>query len=171
MKKKRMHWLGELINSRKYTIGAEVGAATGLTTSYILANCPRLKTLYVADIWKPVVLPGHPSYYKGHPWSLPNMEKVFWETVGNDNRIKALKGLSWEMASKVEDVSLDFVFIDASHDYDSVMKDLRAWDPKIKKGGIMCGHDIEIPGVRKAVLESYGEFVDTKINQVWFVEV
>lgn len=55
--------------------------------------------------------------------------------------VNPIKGISWEAAQLYEDNSLDFVFIDAAHDYDSVIKDLKAWYPKVKKGGIFAGHD------------------------------
>jgi predicted O-methyltransferase YrrM len=57
-------------------------------------------------------------------------------------------------ASKLyEDASLDFVFIDASHEYEDVKNDLAAWYPKIKSGGIFAGHDFGWDGVYKALEE------------------
>jgi predicted O-methyltransferase YrrM len=50
------------------------------------------------------------------------------------------------------DESLDFVFIDGSHDYESVCKDIDAWLPKVKPFGILAGHDYRhYEGVRRAV--------------------
>ena len=60
------------------------------------------------------------------------------------------------MASKLYlDNSLDFVFIDATHEYDSVKEDIKLWYPKVKEGGILAGHDYntKFPGVDKAVNE------------------
>ena len=37
--------------------------------------------------------------------------------------------------------SLDFIYVDARHDYCGVKEDLINWWPKLKKHGIMCGHD------------------------------
>lgn len=55
--------------------------------------------------------------------------------------VNPIKSISWEAASLYDDKSLDFIFIDAAHDYDSVKKDIIAWLPKIKSGGILAGHD------------------------------
>lgn len=55
-------------------------------------------------------------------------------------------------ASKMyEDESLDFVFIDASHDYQNVKNDILSWYPKVKIGGILAGHDYDWGTVRGAV--------------------
>jgi hypothetical protein len=49
--------------------------------------------------------------------------------------------------------SVTFAYIDAAHDYESVKRDIAAWMPKIKSGGILAGHDAQSPGVQKAVKE------------------
>jgi len=50
---------------------------------------------------------------------------------------------------------LDLVYIDANHDYDNVKRDIACWYPKVRKGGIMCGHDYRINGVYTAVKEVF----------------
>jgi hypothetical protein len=59
---------------------------------------------------------------------------------------------------------VDFVYIDARHDYESVLEDLAAWAPLMKAGGVMAGHDYldgEIAqgtfGVKRAVNEFFSE--------------
>jgi SAM-dependent methyltransferase len=54
-------------------------------------------------------------------------------------------------ASLFADASIDYVFIDASHDGESVRQDLAAWLPKVKPGGIMAGHDYNQTPVQAAV--------------------
>lgn len=52
-----------------------------------------------------------------------------------------------------EDKTIDFVYIDASHDYESVKQDLNLWHPKIKTGGTIGGHDYGWESVKQAVDE------------------
>ncbi len=59
-------------------------------------------------------------------------------------------------ANYFEDNTLDFVFIDASHQYADVLNDIKCWLPKMHKGGIIAGHDIDLPDVMKAVDETLG---------------
>lgn len=68
--------------------------------------------------------------------------------------------LSWDAAAKFADGSVDVVFVDADHAYESVAKDIAAWWPKVKPGGIMAGHDFseEFPGVVGAVIEAFEAF-------------
>ena len=78
-----------------------------------------------------------------------NMESV-------EGTYTALRMTSVEAAKGYEDESLDFVFIDGSHDYDSVCTDIGVWFPKMKKSGVMAGHDYGWSAeVRKAVDDSF----------------
>jgi hypothetical protein len=56
-------------------------------------------------------------------------------------KVNVLRGISWEMAANVEDESLDLLYIDCCHTYECVTKDLQAWFPKLKRGGVCAGHD------------------------------
>lgn len=158
--KKRYHWLADVINDHQFTIGAEIGAATGVTTGYLLSNCRTLKSLIIVDDWRPI--PGSGQ------WEDDNMEAVFRKKFVGEERIKILKGLSWEMAEYVQNESLDFVFIDASHDYESVVKDLKAWIPKVHRAGLLTGHDLHFKGVPKALKETIPDYVVAGIDNCWF---
>lgn len=56
-------------------------------------------------------------------------------------RAKFLHMPSLEAAKQIPDGSLDFVFIDADHTLPGVSSDWDAWKPKVKPGGLLCGHD------------------------------
>ena len=64
-----------------------------------------------------------------------------------------LRMTSLDAAQLIADGVLDFVYIDARHDYFDLMMDMMAWWPKLKNGGILAGHDFQISQVRYAVLE------------------
>lgn len=51
------------------------------------------------------------------------------------------RGTSATVAAEVPDRSLDFVYIDANHRLEFVVADLAAWVPKVRRGGIIAGHD------------------------------
>lgn len=68
--------------------------------------------------------------------------------------------------------SVDFVFIDAAHDYRSVKADIEAWLPKCK--GIIAGHDYPAyPGVVQAVEEIFGNKIDKRyeFEGCWLVNI
>jgi len=62
---------------------------------------------------------------------------------------------SLEAAVKYRDNSLDFVFLDASHEEQDVKDDIDAWLPKIKEGGVLAGDDWGFEGVVKAVQNKF----------------
>lgn len=65
---------------------------------------------------------------------------------------------SAEAAAQLMDkVDVDFVYIDAAHNYSSVTEDLKLWSSKIKQG-VLAGHDYCLPDVKSAV----DEFVAAK---------
>jgi hypothetical protein len=67
--------------------------------------------------------------------------------------INPIRKPSLEAVSLYEDNSLDFIFIDAAHDYENVLKDIQAWFPKVKSfTGVISGHDYSWgPEVKRAV--------------------
>ena len=71
------------------------------------------------------------------------------------NLINPIRTESVSASKMYADESLDAVFIDADHRYESVKADILAWMPKIKKGGILAGHDYMLghSGVIRAVDE------------------
>lgn len=58
---------------------------------------------------------------------------------------------------KFEDESIDFLFLDTDHNYEHTITELKLWWPKIKQGGILCGHDYKegYRGVKRAVDEFF----------------
>ena len=77
-------------------------------------------------------------------------------------KVNIQQGSSSDMSKLHKDNTLDIIFIDGAHDYDSVKLDINVWYPKLKDGGIMFGHDYPSPydpnggfeGLRDAVNEN-----------------
>ncbi len=63
-------------------------------------------------------------------------------------------------AGAFTDGSVDCAFIDADHSAEAVAKDIAAWLPKIKPGGVLCGHDIDESGVASAVWNAFGKDIE-----------
>jgi predicted O-methyltransferase YrrM len=84
----------------------------------------------------------------------------------DDVHVQFLEMASVDAAAMFLDETCDVVFLDGDHDTDSVSSDIAAWLPKVKTGGILCGHD---PTVLAAVVPVFGwpELEDT----IWHVQV
>lgn len=98
--------------------------------------------------------------------SIDQQEELYLTFLKNTepvrNYITAYRTFSTKAAVLYKDESLDFVFIDAAHDYENVLADIKAWYPKVKRGGIIAGHDYNPDsdtegwvGVKKAVHEFF----------------
>ena len=85
---------------------------------------------------------------------------------------KAIKGYSLEVVNQYEDKSLDFIFIDAAHDYDNVFADITEWHKKLKPNGIIAGHDYSWCDPVKKAAHDYFDPLNMKIQEAcgcWIV--
>jgi hypothetical protein len=57
--------------------------------------------------------------------------------------VKVHRGNSLDVAPTFAGASLDWVYIDGDHSASAVDTDIRAWFPKIKKGGALVGDDFD----------------------------
>ena len=77
------------------------------------------------------------------------------------HRINPVRAYSVDAASYYADNSIDFLFLDADHRYDKVIREMQAWIPKVKKGGVFAGHDYtSIPDVKQALGECFNSNED-----------
>lgn len=137
----------------------EVGSWEGFSAMAIGAAIGKLGGhLYCIDHWK-----GSVGTELLEEAKAKDIYKIF------ESNIKAL-GL-WEYVTPMvmdsltaskefEDGSVDFLFLDGDHRYEPFKEDLKAWLPKMKEGGLICGHDAEAyysqfaPTLRKVLDES-----------------
>lgn len=65
------------------------------------------------------------------------------------------KMTSLEAAKKYNNQSLDFIYLDASHETEDLYEDIKAWWPKLKMGGLLAGDDLDHVGVPKALAKFF----------------
>lgn len=166
--------LPRMINERNYKIGCEIGVSFGTHCKRILQTT-KVEKLYGID---PYLNYGDPTNT-----AMPELWfDIFYYKVADKlseyaNRFELMRDFSVNASKRFADNSLDFIFLDANHTYDAVMKDLTAWFAKIRPGGIMAGDDYATchPGVPAAVnlfFAQKGLEVHTDANQprFWWVE-
>ena len=131
--------LPKLFRQLGFTNGAEIGVAQGYFSKHLLRVVPNLK-LYSIDAWKVFSGCTHGETKK----TMDNLYKRAKARLSNYN-CKIIRKWSMDAVKKFEDKSLDFVYIDAAHDYKSVYEDIKEWSKKVRKGGIVAGDDYMKP--------------------------
>lgn len=89
------------------------------------------------------------------------------------DKINLIKNDSISESKNYKDEFFDIVYIDASHEYEYVKKDILTWIPKVRKGGFICGDDYinGWPGVVQAVNELFSDKVNVIGRQQWWVKI
>lgn len=135
----------------------EIGSWMGQSISYLcqeLQDIEKTAKVWCVDTFKGEQnQPAHVEIVEDHGGSVKHIFERNTQAAGVRNMLEIIVGDSAESASQFDDGSLDGVFIDAAHDYDSVVKDLAAWYPKVKPDGIFSGHDYPCEDVKRAVTE------------------
>lgn len=135
----------EIINTKNYKIGVEIGCAYGGHLDSILSKT-KIEKLYGVDPY---------LQYKEYEGDLMNKEQNKMDTLFGlvknrlsiyKNRIEIIRKKSEEAYHLFQDESLDFAYIDGNHFEEYIKNDLNFWWPKIKKGGMLSGHDYDHPG-------------------------
>lgn len=149
----RMQTLAKLALERGWTSGAELGVWQGATSRYLMEHCPAL-SLVAVDRWERV--PGPPKNMETGEvnWAEKDMEgaEAMARAVLADypNRLTIIKGDTADAARIIKPNSLDFIFVDADHTTAAVVRDVQAWRPKVRPGGMILGHDADWPSVARA---------------------
>lgn len=140
----------------------EIGSYKGQSTVYMaveIANSNKDIKFYAIDTWEGSKENINPSsiYFMSNINQLYNIYQNNISSVSS--YITSIRSDSIKSAELFIDKSVDIAFIDACHEYECVYKDIKAWLPKIKAGGILAGHDYNHgwPGVNIAVNELLGE--------------
>jgi len=139
----------------KNSIGAEVGVFKGEFAQEML-EVVSPSMLYLIDPWRGMINSGDKNgqnleYINGNEY----YTKVILPKFGGMSNVKVLREES-TILNSFEDNSIDWIYVDADHQYHSVKHDLALAYSKVKVNGYILGHDYNHtihPSVVRAVDE------------------
>lgn len=157
----------ELLKNVKNPVGIEIGTSEGVTTEHLLSSIETLKLFGVDP---------YPTYidWDGNKPDAEKIKATYLErTKKFGERLKHIYKDSDDAITEFKDNSIDFVFIDGLHTYEQVKKDCENYWPKLKKGGLLIGHDFaRIQGVNTAANEfsdKVGLPIKNANQDIWYI--
>lgn len=164
VKLSRWKQLPYLIADMNLKVGAEIGVEQGKYADCLLRKIPNLK-LYAIDCWE-----AYPEYREKMQDKIDGYYQKTQDLIGH--KCEIVKKYSMDAVQDFEDESLDFVYIDSNHNFQSCANDIVEWSKKVKKGGLVSGHDFCMNNVGyertdvEVVVRAWAKANDIKI---WFV--
>lgn len=153
---RRWDYLIDMIKEREYKAVCEVGVVggvygsnvhPGLNARMLLVHC-SLDALFLVDVVS---------------------QREMWDALYGTRAVYMQIG-SVAASKFIADQSLDLVFIDGDHA--AVGRDIIAWFPKIRVGGVICGHDYGFwPGLKPTVDKLIPDVREIKGDLVWSREI
>jgi hypothetical protein len=152
-----------MIERMGYKIAAEVGVDKGGFSNHLLSKS-NLEKLYCIDCWMDDFGSNHkPEEYD--PIGENRMKDAMAALGEFEGRTEFIRAMSVEAAPKIPDNSLDFVYIDGDHSLEGIYTDLYAWIHKVKKGGMLAGHDYK-DGPGSGIKDYWGKQLPYKVETV-----
>jgi hypothetical protein len=158
-----MSYLGKIINRNQFHLlinelglrnGVEIGVQVGGFSKYLLENTFLFMCLVDPWIW----IDGYDDVSNAqNDVQDIRLQMTRSNLFGYEDRYRIFRRFSVDAVKEFADSSIDFIYIDANHDYKHCTEDLNLWFPKVKNGGLIAGHDFLDSGfnfgVRSAVLD------------------
>ena len=155
-------------NLGKDLVGVEIGTLYGDNAKNMLKFLP-IKKLYCID---PYI--DYKELRRDYLQTQNQFNKTFNSATKRLKRYKDkvtfIKKYSYDAVNDIPD-NLDFVYIDGNHAYEYVKQDYELYYPKVKKGGVIGGHDMGTEGVTKFFLEvAPGKDYHVYFSDWWIVK-
>ena len=157
-----LEWLYE--QALKMETIVEIGSWMGKSTYALCTGCKG--KVYAVDHFR-----GSVEHYYRMRTGL-DLYGIFMNNMKEFTNLEVFKMTSEEASkSKLIPEFVDMVFIDGSHDYNSVISDFRLWYPRVKK--LFCGHDYAQDGVPMALKEYFGDLPQevSEHTALWMVQL
>lgn len=159
-----LRWLREL----DLKVGAEIGVEHGQFAHLICDTNPQIR-LYGIDPYEK-----YEEYREYHDQA--EMEGIYERCVENmtasikHGKFVLIRKKSMDALHHFEDESLDFVYIDGNHEGDFPYQDIKEWSKKVKKGGIVAGHDyVRIKVLQFTIKDALDRYVAENNIKPWFI--
>ena len=145
------------------SVAVELGAWKGRSTCFMgveIANSGKPIRFFAVDHWRGT--PGEDAHETDPDVREGRLFETFQHNIGPVAAyVNVVRSDTAEAANQFANESVDFLYVDAGHCREAVLRDLRAWFPKVKTGGLIAGDDwcFELNGefgVRSAVLDFFG---------------
>jgi len=151
--------LAQLMGEIGYKTGAEIGVFRGAYSEILCKSISGLK-LKCIDPW---------LAFRSN--TQERMEGRFIRTCRRLRHFDAeiIRKPSMEFVKEVPNRTLDFVYIDAMHEFDPVMLDLICWSDKVKSGGMVAGHDYSSPNWWNGVIPAVNAYTQAHNISKWYV--
>eukprot|EP00397_Hematodinium_sp_SG-2012_P030907 GEMP01032765.1.p1 GENE.GEMP01032765.1~~GEMP01032765.1.p1 ORF type:complete len:378 (+),score=71.70 GEMP01032765.1:322-1455(+) len=144
---------------------AEIGVATANVSRRLLDTYPGLSWVGIDP-------------YGNQKGKKNGDETYAWvqEKISRYQGAKLIRGLSSDAVAEFPNESFHLVFLDAMHDFGSVHDDIEHWRFKVKKGGILSGHDWQwqYPGLPMAVSQqakALNVSIHLSVDGMWWFEM
>lgn len=133
--------LPQFFANRGYKVGVEVGVCAG---EYTQKLCQAGLEVFGVDPW--TSYNGYKDHYVKHRDYMRGLESLYQEARDRTKEYNCtlVRKKSLEAVDDFEDESIDFVYIDGNHSFRYIAEDLFEWSKKVKKGGVISGHDYYI---------------------------
>ncbi len=136
----RVHLWQTFFNTVRPARVAEVGVWRGEFAAAMLAQCESIETYYLIDPWAHL-----PDWNKPFNVSTEQFEAIHREAMqrtefASDKRV-VLRGRTKEVVDRLEDASLDFIYVDGDHTLRGIALDLMLLFPKVRPTGYLGGDD------------------------------
>lgn len=158
-----MDWL---IEENEINSVIEIGSFLGRSTAFFAERVDIVTAIDPFLIWDEGARNGDAIAHGGRDFY--NKFRRNMEECGVQHKVSDIRMMSKDAAACYPHLKADLVFIDGSHDYDSVLQDINLWRQRANK--YIAGDDFDEnwPGVKKAVRESFDEV--GVIGNIWFAK-
>lgn len=154
-----------------YSNVAEIGVAEGKFSECIL-KINRPKNLHLVDPWEHQ----EEARFSKDPSNVNQNEqnkrfKAVRKKFAEYSGVRIHRGYSLDVVKSFPEHYFDWIYLDANHSYEVVKADLEAWYPKVKKNGIIAGHDYtQKPYFPMGVIQAVDEFIKENNLEMFLID-